>query len=421
MERPHSRTLIAAAVGVWIATAAIRWAIGSPLGHDEARYALSARALLHGHLPRWDYVPPGVAALGVPGLVLGAGERAMRLVPLLANLGLLAAAFAVARRFSRETAAWTLAVLAGTLPLLRLSTDLLSDIPSAALVLAGLAVLLGELDWRIIVVAPLFAAAFYIRYGSCVPIALIALAVLAFRLRELRLGPAAATLGLFALLLVPHLVQSHVVDGSALGIMKASAAMPAPGRGLADYPLHPFHHFGLLGPALILVAIAGALRDRRRAMLVVIAVAQIVVLGLQTQAQPRYVFVALVLFAIAAVDTLQAHLDRRALAVVAATWAVVLVSAVRSKHELEVENAHTLAAAAVVRADDAGRPCFVMARKRMQMEWYSGCESTLWPHVPLGRLYAVRDDYGGPDQPDFKALPGTHVQLAPDILRCTAP
>jgi len=420
VERPHSRTLITAAVGVWIAAAAIRWAICSPLGHDEARYALSARALLHGHLPRWDYVPPGVAALGVPGLLLGAGERAMRLVPLVANLGLLAAAFAIARRFSRDTAAWTLAVLAGTLPLLRLSTDLLSDIPSAALVLAGLAVLLGELDWRIVVVAPLFAAAFYVRYGSCIPIAIIAIAVLAFRLRELRLAPAAATLGLFALLLVPHLLQSHAIDGSALGIIKASAAMPAPGRGLADYALHPFHHFGLLGPALIVIAIAGAMRDRRRAMLVVIAVAQIVVLGLQTQAQPRYVFVALVLFAIVAVDTLKPHLARVALAVVAATWLVVVVSAVRSKHELELENAHTLASAAVVRADDAGRPCFVMGRKRMQLEWYSGCESTLWPHVPLGRLYAVRDDYGGPDQPDFAVLPGTHVQLAPDIIRCDA-
>jgi 4-amino-4-deoxy-L-arabinose transferase-like glycosyltransferase len=137
VERPHGRTLIAAATGVWIVAAVIRWAIGSPLGHDEARYALSARYLVHGHLPRWDYVPPGVAALGVPGILLGGGERVLRLVPLVANLGLLAAAFAVARRFSRETAAWTLAVLAGTLPLVRLSSDLLSDIPSAALVLGA--------------------------------------------------------------------------------------------------------------------------------------------------------------------------------------------------------------------------------------------------------------------------------------------
>lgn len=418
MERSHSRTLIYAAVGAWIAAAAIRWAMGSPLGHDEARYAISARALLHGHLPRWDYVPPGIAALGVPGIALGGGERAMRLVPLVANLGLLAAAFAIARRFSRETAAWALAVLAGTLPLLRLSSDLLSDIPSAALVLAGLAVLLGELGWRIVVVAPLFAAAFYIRYGSCVPIAIIAVTVLAFRFRELRFAPAAVTLGLFALLLVPHVVQSHVVDGSTLGILEASAAMPAPGRGLADYALHAFHHFGILGPPLIAVAIAGALRDRRRAMLVVIAVAQIVVLGLQTQAQPRYVFVALVLLVIAGVDTLKAYLDRRALVVVAAMWIGVVASAVRSKHELEAENAHTLAAAALIHTDDAGRPCFVMARKRMQMEWYSGCESTLWPHATLGRLYAVRDDYGGPDQPVFEQLPGKHVVLAPDIIRC---
>lgn len=419
MERPHGRTLVLAAIGVWITAAAIRWAYGSPLGHDEARYALSARALVAGHLPRWDYVPPGVAALGVPGILLGAGERALRLVPLLANLGLLAAAYAVARRLSRETAAWTLAVLAGTLPLVRLSADLLSDIPSAALVLAGLAVLLGELDWRMVVVAPLFAAAFYVRYGSCVPIAIIGGAVLAFRFRELRPGPAAATVGLFALLMVPHVLQSRAVDGSALGILHASAAMPAPGRGLADYAVRAFSMFGLLGPPLIVAAIAGV-RDRRRAMLLVIAVAQVVVLGLQTQAQPRYVFAALALLVIAGLDTLKAHLDRRAIAVVAATWVIVLVGAVRSKRELAHEYAHTLAAAAAIRADDAGRPCFVMGRKRMQLEWYSGCEAAMWPPDPLPRFYAVHDGHGGPDDPDLGKLPGTHVVIAPDVIRCDA-
>jgi len=420
VERSHGRTLIVAAVTVWVAAAAIRWAIGSPLGHDEARYALSARALLHGHLPRWAYVPPGVAALGVPGIVLGAGERALRLLPLVVNLGVLAAAFALARRFSRETAAWTLAVLAGTLPLLRLSTDLLSDIPSAALVLAGLAVLLGELDWRMLVVAPLFAAAFYVRYGSCVPIAIIAVAVLAWRFRELRLGPVAATVALFAVLLVPHVLMSRAATGTTLGILHESAAMPAPGRGLANYGIRAFFMFGLLGPPLIICAVVGARRDRRRALLVTIALAQILVLGMQTQAQPRYVFVATVLLAIAGIDTLKAHLGRPALALVAASWLIVIVSAVRSQRELASENEHTLAAAALIRADDAGLPCFVMGRKRMQLEWYSGCESTLWPHDPLGRLYAVRDDAGGPDQPDFTKLPGTHTVLAPDVIRCTA-
>ena len=125
-------------------------------------------------------------------------------------------------------------------------------------------------------------------------------------------------------------------------------------------------------------------------------------------------------FVIAGVETLRAHRGRIAFAIVAATWVAVIVSAVWSRKELARDSAHTLAAAAAIRADDDDLPCFVMARKRMQLEWYSGCESTLWPHDPLGRLYAVRDDYGGPDQPIFDKLPGTHTVIAPDIIRCEA-
>lgn len=63
--------LAIAAIAVWVACAAIRFVRPAPLEHDEARYALSARAQLAGE-HRWLYVPLGMDVVGALPFVVGA-------------------------------------------------------------------------------------------------------------------------------------------------------------------------------------------------------------------------------------------------------------------------------------------------------------------------------------------------------------
>jgi hypothetical protein len=60
-----------AAVSVWIACGALRFARPAALEHDEARYAISARARLAGE-QRWTYVPLGIDAIAMAPFVVGA-------------------------------------------------------------------------------------------------------------------------------------------------------------------------------------------------------------------------------------------------------------------------------------------------------------------------------------------------------------
>lgn len=66
-----TRLLSTASFAVWIACAAIRFVRVAPLEHDEARYALSARAEQAGE-HRWIYVPLGMDAIAAPPFALGA-------------------------------------------------------------------------------------------------------------------------------------------------------------------------------------------------------------------------------------------------------------------------------------------------------------------------------------------------------------
>ena len=62
--------LTIASFAVWIACGAIRFARPAALEHDEARYALSARARGAGE-HRWLYVPLGMDAIAEPAFELG--------------------------------------------------------------------------------------------------------------------------------------------------------------------------------------------------------------------------------------------------------------------------------------------------------------------------------------------------------------
>jgi hypothetical protein len=412
-RRRRARLLVAGAFAVWTTCAAIAWISAPPLSHDEARYALAARDRVAGDPPRWVYVPIGMEVLAMPGLLAGGDERALRVVPALLGLAFLVAAWRCAAAIGDEaSAAWTVAVLAGTTPLTRFQIDLLSDLPSAACLLALVALLVrecrGPTRWRVLAAAPLAVVALYVRYGSCVPLALIGLATLAFAGVRAKLVAVAAVAAAAAYPLV--------------GALLASSTVPPRGGGLAAYAERPIYYFGLSAVPLVALALAGGWSERWRLYATVIGVADIVALGIETQAQTRYIALAIVLLvAVGAAIAREILSEYRAVvavcaAAVIASWAVAIYQAWTARSRRIDGMEPTLAAAAAIRRDAAGRPCNVVGRHNTQLEWYSGCRAGFGP---AGWTYVVRDDTGGANQPDLAAMPGTPVLHTPrvDVVR----
>ena len=328
-------------------------------------------------------------------------EQVLHVIPAVLGLAFIAAAWFVAVRLAdRDAAAWAIAVVVGTTPLVRFDVELMSDLPSAACMLAIVGVLARELRdrprWRLCICAPLAIAAVYIRYGSVVPVALIAVAAVGFGARAIARHP------------WPPLVTAAAVVLAVVPLRAAlafSAKVPPATHGLADYLRHPVWYFGALAPPLMLLALTT--RDRWRRFAVVIGAADIVALGIETAAQARYVVLGLVLLVAVGVAEARERLlrsrHRRAFGiacgiVVGSTWLVALYAAFAIRERRTTGMAPTLDAAMAIRADAHGERCEVIGRHFTQLEWYSGCRavSTVSPGV---RTYVVRDDTGGPGQP----------------------
>ncbi|HSN27043.1 MAG TPA: glycosyltransferase family 39 protein, partial [Kofleriaceae bacterium] len=219
---------------------------------------------------------------------MSACEQALHVLPAVLGIAFITAAWFVAARLAdRDTAAWTIAVIVGTTPLVRFDMELLSDLPSAACMLALVGVLVRELrdrpTWRLSICAPLAIAAVYVRYGSCVPVALIGVVALAFGARAILRHP------------WPPVVTAAAVVVAVAPLREAleySRHVPPATHGLLHYVRHPFWFFGALAPPLMVLSLTA--RDRWRRFAVAIGVADIVALGLQTAAQTRYVVLGLV-------------------------------------------------------------------------------------------------------------------------------
>src|SRR6185436_8247952 len=178
------RRLFIAAICVWATAALIGLVFGPSLGHDEAAFALTAR----GQAPAgaWLYRSDGTVAIARIGIALGGAEWQLRLASTVLNALALVGVYAVGRvSFAPRTGAWAAAVLAGAHPMALRAAELLSDLPAMAGILGGIALLASELEsgerdagprWRIVLAAPIFAAAFYVRYGSA-PVIALAIAV----------------------------------------------------------------------------------------------------------------------------------------------------------------------------------------------------------------------------------------------------
>jgi hypothetical protein len=407
-----TRVVLVAGLLCWVVQALARWSLAVPLGHDEARYALDARDLLIGATPRFFYSAPGMTLVALPGLLAGGSEQALRVVPILLGFGFLLAAWNLARTVAGpHTAAWAVAALASSRHLSTNSSELLSDLPSGACLLLAITVLVIELSrpdgirWRIVVAAPLCAAAFYVRFGSAAAIAVIAgaFALVGHRAMRRRPWPVVCMVGLFAVLLVPHAIRSLQVTGTITGILEMSATIPGEASGPWAYLRDPFGMYGGLVAPLMLLGLIGFRRDRIALGLVLAATGHIALLSMTTQAQPRFVYVATVLLVILGCDALVAAVRARpritriaaAAAIVAlcVPWLGLRRGLVRYR-EVRVEgNARTFVAADIIRADlDPAQPCEVVAGgDRTRLEWYSRCAAVIDPRRDDAQLYEVRD------------------------------
>jgi hypothetical protein len=391
MRRPS--TLIIVALTIWVGEAAIFWAWGAPLGHDEAQYALAARAALGGKPPPWGYLSYGMNLLAIPGVLLGGSEQALRWVPLCAGCGFAAAVAGLTRRISGATTVGAvLLLLAGTHCIARRSAELLSDMPACACLLMATAIAVHELGgetpprWRVMWMAPWCAAAFYLRYGSCLSIVVLGAVVLAVNARAVlsRPGPVVATLATFAALLIPHAWMSTRATGTPWRILLQSSRVitqARPPTPLAYLDVNPLWFYGVAAVPVLLIGFAVGLRalDRRRRMAWLLAMGQWVAVGFTAHAQSRYVLTSLVLLMILGVDAF-AHqigtagaaarrwLKRIAAALVVLSLLEAMVPAIRARPV-----AGTMAAAAVIRSHAAGARCSVLGRHTTQLEWYSGC------------------------------------------------
>ncbi len=424
MVRFSARQLVGAALVAWLLVGTLALISGPPLGHDEAAYAVAAR----GDAPTWHYRSSGMVVIARLGLALGGSEAALRGVMLIVATGLILGAFALGRAaFEPRTGAWAALVLVGAHPMAARSAELIGDLAASGFLLGGVAVLIGELEratsrWWLLLAAPLFAAAFYVRYGSAPVIAMIAVLSILLYAKKLASRQMLATVVLSAVLLVPHVVHSIEATGSALGILNVSAHMPRReyvGEGLVTYlTSNPFRFYGALVTPVMLAGVASLVRRaprwRPQIFIVLLALAQIISLGIQSHGQPRYVFFATALLVIAGVDAIRrgfavrpvAHAPQVALGLVASAWLILAILIVPLHREVAARRAPLYAAAATVRDDAKGRPCAIAANVVPQLIWATRCVTIVariapklshpWPPAELHYIVSVPHALLGP-------------------------
>jgi hypothetical protein len=439
MIRP--RLILALALAAWIVNALILWLGAAPLGHDESQYAIAAKDWLAGDPPRWFYLSTGMNYVAAFGNLAGGGELAMRLPAFLFGVAFIFAVVRLARMlFDEITAAWAVAVLAGAAQTVKWSSELLSDMPAATCMLAGMIVLVGELGraddrprLRLVLVAPAFAAAFYLRYASCVPIAVIVVAALVLYWRAVLRRPVVvlATAALFGLALVPHALAAIAITDSPLGILLESKSVPGQSgfaHGLVTYVTsNPFTFYGLAMPPVLIAGLVALRRDRGTALLWIVAVADIIAMGIITEAQARYVLIGTTLLVILGVHFIRARIASRhvvvriAAAAVVATWLITVVFLVRNPGRRHTAMRATLVAAAAIRADARPGRCYLWGQHYTQLEVYTPCFGgafSAWEALPRHEaIYVVRDHTPG-WQPEPTDMPGrrTVILEIPDLV-----
>lgn len=402
------RRLLLCALSAWAVVAVLGLVFGPPLGHDEAAFAVAAR----GDGPAWLYRSIGVRVVAELGVALGGAEWQLRLPFVVLGLGVPLGAFLVGRAaFSARTGAWAALVLATAHPMLLRASSVLGDLPSAGCFLVGVAIVIGELSraegprWNLVLASPALALAFYFRHGTgpVIAIAVVVAALVWWRAIVRRPWPVLAAAALFVLALAPHAVHSRSATGAVLGILELSAGVPRRaylGEGLVTYvTANPLSYYGVLVAPVIVAGLAALVRPptelRPSIFLGAVALGQVIAIGVQSHAQPRYVFIAVALLVVLGVEFLARHAPERAarlaLPAIALAWLVLAIGVPVHGQRVSAARAPLVAAAAGIRADAGGAPCIVSARAVPQLMWYARCDELLvrrlaelstWTHVP---------------------------------------
>jgi 4-amino-4-deoxy-L-arabinose transferase-like glycosyltransferase len=343
---------------------------------------------------------------------MGASEQALRVLPCALGVAFIISCWTFARRFfGREVASLVVAMLATSPQMAVHSSELLSDLPSTACLIWTLTILLSEFmreegpRRHIALAAPLCAAAFYFRYGSSAPIAVIALSSAIVWYPSIAKRPtfvvACASLALF--LVVPHFLRSWQLTGNPLGVLQMSAEIPGKAAGLTAYFAHPIAFYGLLIAGVIIVGLLSLPRNRQNIWLWSIAIFQVAVLSLTTQAQPRFIYLATVLLLCLGAASMLAFLSRfrgriqnwfllAMCLAVAGMWVKTVANASNHRGNRLSSQTRIFIAARIIRQDHKEHPCVVVSSEdRTRLEWYSGCRAVIRANTPSVTVYEVRD------------------------------
>lgn len=434
------------------------------IGHEESVYANKARSWTEDGPPAagWgEYRPPGLPLLGTLALRLHDDVGALRAVSLLLALAMLTATYLVAARWTTPRRA-VLAVLLvlGGLGFLRRMPEFLNDIGGTGLLLVVVYLLTRAQEHpgsrALLALPPVVLAAFYLRYGVAGNLAAILLAaLLAYGPRAwlARWRQLAVAGGVILAGLVPHFAHAAHVTGSPLGLVfwaTSQAERQFVGDGLLYYlAIFPYRLAGDLGGVVMaggLLAAFSALRrlrrrgaggepgaeTRRRAFLGLTSVLVLVLLGVATDGEPRFVYLPVVLLTVLGVQALAEAAGGRRRRLLAATGALALVTTagtaqVVAHGAMPGPTGQARSTVPVARAlAYEGTPCLLVTGYEPETGWYSGCDAMTYrqyraapPPAPGTRVAFIRYAHGR-HQPGDRGLTGLTRGLERDTLRLPA-
>jgi hypothetical protein len=379
---------------------------------DESVYALIARSWLFGTpTSGWGpYRPPILSFLATVPMLLTRHEAAFRAITLLFGCLCVGAVWLLGRRLRGALAGLLAAAVVAVAQPVQIQAGLfLDDVPSAAMVILFLWALWWVMErppggWAMLWLAPIAALAFYLRYGSAVVIALIAITALVLWRRRIAAEwqAAAATIALLVALLIPHFAYSTIATGTPWGILiqgDQGARSAYPGAAFGPYlALLPY---GLMGPLAAVVAVIGlvagtatlvrAFRLRRldattraTALLLFPAAGSTIVLGIEIHPEPRYLFLAMILLIVAGSISLEELWGRLRGARIPIGWiAAGLVLLFMAGSVATISGAAAARGVASAWLRSGGRlidaksssDCSVLASDVPLITWYSGCRT----------------------------------------------
>jgi hypothetical protein len=414
-------------IGVLLSLATIASLVASdiaarrPLGYDEAVYATAARAWVADGPATGvgEWRPAGMKPYAAPGVLLGGGPVALRVLPAVVAIAFVLLACGFATAIGNRAAGVLLALAFMTWwTFIHRAEQLLNDIPAALCCLGLSWILLNTLRrespsgyGRILAMGVLAACAFWLRYGAVIHLTSILVAHLVTQPRLVwqRRREMAYLAAVIALLIVlPLSVYSQQRTGSPTGILTASEAAAgnrAPGSGLVFYGAHWL--LDIAGPIMGGLTVVGmfggiralVIRDSSSPLgpLTLAALLQVVWLGVTAHGEPRYVFLAVTMLAICgavvigrAISRGRVGLMRVAVAAYATSCfagAILVAWFLHASADRAVEKGAPLqVAATAIREDADGLPCRVFTGEVGPVTWYSRCESVAIPSDLTSRL-----------------------------------